>query len=289
LKPLQTRSARLATSLAASGLGARQAAIVEALDRCMQAKGYAPGTQKDIEWKDLGQGEVRPAVVVELTAESTLSGKVVDESTGEGVAGAKVWVRPQQNRNLGYYNESDQPPPEAVITAADGSYTVPMLGEGAHEVYVRHEQRPKVPTVSLELAAEEHKSGFDLKLPAGAEVKLTLTGAGIGQGWKAFLQELPDFNPASGGGVRYYGNGYEPPNAVEIPGDGKVRWQGLKLSDYRLVLAYPSPPRCGGQVYVPVEPFRVRRGGVEREVDISRDRPGHVRGKGVYTGTFKRP
>jgi AcrR family transcriptional regulator len=48
LNALQTRSARLATSLAASGLGARQAAIVEALDRCMQAKGYAHTSLNEI-------------------------------------------------------------------------------------------------------------------------------------------------------------------------------------------------------------------------------------------------
>jgi AcrR family transcriptional regulator len=48
LKALQTRAARLAASLAAAGLGARQAAIVEALDRCMQAKGYAHTSLNDV-------------------------------------------------------------------------------------------------------------------------------------------------------------------------------------------------------------------------------------------------
>jgi AcrR family transcriptional regulator len=48
LNALQTRSARLSTSLAASGLGARQAAIVEAFDRCMQAKGYAHTSLNDV-------------------------------------------------------------------------------------------------------------------------------------------------------------------------------------------------------------------------------------------------
>jgi AcrR family transcriptional regulator len=48
LNALQTRSARLAKSLAAAGLGARQAAIVEALDRCMQQKGYAHTSLNDV-------------------------------------------------------------------------------------------------------------------------------------------------------------------------------------------------------------------------------------------------
>jgi AcrR family transcriptional regulator len=48
LKPLQIRAARLATSLAAAGLNARQAAIVEALDRCMQEKGYAHTSLNDL-------------------------------------------------------------------------------------------------------------------------------------------------------------------------------------------------------------------------------------------------
>jgi len=48
LKALQTRPARLAASLASAGLNARQAAIVEALDRCMQEKGYAHTSLNDL-------------------------------------------------------------------------------------------------------------------------------------------------------------------------------------------------------------------------------------------------
>lgn len=48
LKALQTRAARLASSLAAAGLNARQAAIVEALDRCMQERGYAHTSLNDL-------------------------------------------------------------------------------------------------------------------------------------------------------------------------------------------------------------------------------------------------
>lgn len=48
LKALQIRAARLAASLASAGLNARQAAIVEALDRCMQEKGYAHTSLNDL-------------------------------------------------------------------------------------------------------------------------------------------------------------------------------------------------------------------------------------------------
>jgi AcrR family transcriptional regulator len=48
LKALQSRATRLAASLAAAELNARQSAIVEALDRCMQEKGYAHTSLNDL-------------------------------------------------------------------------------------------------------------------------------------------------------------------------------------------------------------------------------------------------
>jgi AcrR family transcriptional regulator len=48
LKALQSRTTRLAASLASAGLNARQTAIVEALDRCMQEKGYAHTSLNDL-------------------------------------------------------------------------------------------------------------------------------------------------------------------------------------------------------------------------------------------------
>lgn len=48
MKTLQTRASRLAVSLASAGVRGRQAAIIEALDRCMQEKGYAHTSLNDL-------------------------------------------------------------------------------------------------------------------------------------------------------------------------------------------------------------------------------------------------
>ncbi len=243
------------------------------------AEGYAPGLLADYQWQDVAEGQERPPAVIELVAESTLGGTIVDEGTGEPVAGARVWARLQQDRSQGYYNEGDGVPEDAVTTAADGTFTLRGLGEGAHEITVRHKDRPKGPPATATLKAREQQQGFVLKVPAGATVAGRLVNGQIGRGWKVFLQELPDFSPQwSGGGRTYYGNSYQPPGAIEPQADGSFEFTGQKLCDYRLMLQVPSPPRCGGALFVPIEPFRLRRGGLRADFDIGQDRPGRVRG-----------
>lgn len=246
------------------------------------APGFAPATVRDVEHKPAEAGAEPPAVAVELQPESTLSGRVLDEATGAPVAGARIWARPQQDRSMGYYTEASDVPPEAVTSADDGSYTVPMLGEGGHEVHLRHPDRPNPTPVLVDLGRAERRAGFDLPIAAGAVVAGRLTGAQPGPGWKVFLQELAAFAPyggASGIARLISGAGAEPAGAIAVGEDGSFRFQGMKLTDYRLVLLVPSPPRCGGAVYVPLEPFRLRAEGLQREFDVSRDRPGVVQGR----------
>jgi hypothetical protein len=246
------------------------------------AKGYAPMTARDLEWKDLEAGKTREPLVVELVLESTIAGKVLDEVTGEPIADAKVWAHPKLDPSQGnYFDRSpSEPSDRAVTTAADGSFVLEQLGEGSWEVRAKHPKRPPLPAVDVELKAEQHLADFALKLPQGASVKGKLTGVPIGRGWKVFLHSVPPMNFSPNGGYYQNYNGQQVANnTVDVAADGTFAFDGVKLDSFFLVLTIPSAPRCGGDLFVPLEPMRVRKAGVQREFDLSADQPGQIKGR----------
>lgn len=250
------------------------------------AKGFAAKTVSDYEWKDVPAGKQREALVAEMEPEAVLAGVVKDETSGEPVADAKVWVRPWFDPNQGNYNDGEEYPFDAVTTAKDGSFRIGQLGEGKWQVRVRHKQRPVVPPEDFELKAAEQKLDLVLKMPVGARVAGTLTGGTIGTGWRVFLHPLPKINF---GGRGYYStssyssNDSVPKDAVAVGDDGRFAFEGVRLGNYLLVLVLPSAPRCGGELFVPLEPFRVRPQGIDRPFDIAADQPGTISGKITFT------
>ncbi|GDY03628.1 hypothetical protein LBMAG49_29570 [Planctomycetota bacterium] len=246
------------------------------------AVGYAPATRRDVEWKDLEQGTVREPVTIELVREATVRGRVLDETTGAPVRGAMVWALQKPDASQGIYDANNQEAPaNAALSDEDGKYELHQLGEGNWQVRVTDPQRPRVMPTELDLKAEQQLSGLDLKLPAGAVVAGRITGMPIPQGARAFLQELPrsQFGGIGGGNIaRFNSGGALPESAVTLGNDGAFRFSGVKLENFMLLLVLPSPPRCGGTVVLPLEPFRVRKDGIQRDFNAIEDQPGTITG-----------
>ena len=247
------------------------------------AKGYAPATQRDVEWAELEDESQRKPVTVRMTKESSVSGRVVDERTGAPVAGAQVWALPQLDPSQGNYNNNRGAPDDAAVTAADGSFRVGELGEGAWILRFTHKERPPTPAATIDLKAEEHRAGFDLKIAEGARIAGHVTGMDIPLGAKVFLHPLQ--TPRFGGNsfINYSSSAQKPDNARPIALDGSFEFTGMALGNYLLVIDLPSPPRCGGSLAVPLEPMRVRADGVQRDFDGSADLPGKIRGKVAFS------
>ncbi|MEQ1632531.1 MAG: carboxypeptidase-like regulatory domain-containing protein [Planctomycetota bacterium] len=250
----------------------------------VMAKGFAPMTNREVEWAEVEEGATRPPLVVQLVPESTISGRVVDETSGAPIAGASIWAMVQQDPTQGIFNAGRTgPPANAVTSAADGTYSLGELGEGTWVVRFVHKDRPTPPSMTVELKAEEQKTDVLLKLPEGARVSGRVTGMPIPQGSKIFLH--PITMPRFGGNSfsSFSSAVQKPDSALPLQTDGSFEFTGVALANFILVVDLPSPPRCGGSLAVPLEPVRVRRSGIQRDFDGSADVPGTIRGKVTFS------
>jgi hypothetical protein len=133
--------------------------------------------------------------------------------------------------------------------------------------------------VEVELEKAE-QAEILIELPEGAEVKGALVGAKVAGGSKVYLQELPSFAGVSTSGARaYIGPDDVPQSATDVDESGAFRFRGVSLASYMLMLLQPSPPRQGPPLRIEIEPFRVRKDGIDRQFDLSEDLPGVLRGR----------
>lgn len=246
------------------------------------AKGFAPATQREVEWVEIEGEAKRPPVVVRMVKESSVSGRVVDERTGAPIAGAQVWALPQFDPSQGSFNAGRGAPDDAQTTDANGAFRIGELGEGGWILRFQHKERPAAPAVTVELKVEEHKTDVDLKLPEGARVAGRVTGMTIPLGSKAFLHPLQTPRFGSSSFMSYSSSAQKPDNAKPLATDGAFEFTGMALGNYLLVVDLPSPPRCGGSIAIPLEPIRVRRDGIQRDFDGSADLPGTIRGRVTF-------
>lgn len=252
------------------------------------AKGFAPATMRDVEWKDLepdteGKLPVRTPIVVKMTPQSTIAGKVVDERTGAPIAGASVWAQPVQDPNQGVYNGGKPYGTEGTVKSGeDGSFLLQELGEGGWVVRFTHPERPTPPSITVELKTEENKTDVQLAMADGAVVAGKVTGMPVPTGTRVFLHPLSV--PRFGASVftSYSSSAQKPENTQPVAEDGSFEFRGVALSNFMLVVDVPSPPRCGGSLSIPIEPIRVRRDGVKRDFDGSADVPGRIEGKVTF-------
>ena len=245
----------------------------------VSAPGFATAIERDIEWAEGDAEAERKPVVVKLVPASTLRGRVIDDTTGAPIAGARVWVARKFDPSQGSFRTID--PESAVRTAADGSFELGELGPGDWSVSCRHAERPQPPAQDVTLMAEEHKVGFELKLPAGARVAGRITGMTLPAGCKALLQ--PIAVPRLGGS-QYWSSHSSSEGALRAPiaADGAFQFVGVATKSYYLFVEQPSPPRCGEPIYLPIEPLRVTAAGVQRDFVGGDMQPGRVSGRIVF-------
>ncbi|MBL8755310.1 MAG: carboxypeptidase regulatory-like domain-containing protein [Planctomycetes bacterium] len=240
------------------------------------AAGYAPATERDVEWPDAEKLADAKPIVVKLVREATVAGKVVDERTGAPIAGARVWVLRQRDPSMGSFGGPDIPT-DAVTTGDDGAFRIGQLGEGAWAVRFRHKERPAPTPVDIELKAGEGRDGLELKLAGGATVSGKVTGLPIPPGSKVSLH--PVAMPRLSNYVFYSSSsGNQTDLRVPLAIDGSFTFTGIALNNFYLVAELASPPRRGGALFVPIEPFRVRAEGIQRNFDAGQDAPGRLRG-----------
>lgn len=245
------------------------------------AEGFAPALLTEVEFKDLEEGQNREPVTVELVPMATVKGRVVDAKSGEPIADAIVWARTQQDPNMGYYQEPEGDPSDAVRSAADGTFEVQQLGEGLWELHVRHPRRPRAQPLKLELGASEQKLDVKLTMMPGATVKGRLADSESLRDYKVFLHRMADFQSGTSSyGRMFYGNqgGQQDDGSILLGNDGSFEFNGVELGNYLLVLVQPARPRDGEALYLPLEPFRVRPEGIDRVFETKRDKPGTIRG-----------
>lgn len=254
------------------------------------AAGMAPATVADVPRPTAREGDADPGaptdadepVTVELHPEATVRGvvRIVDSDTP--VAGALIWARFDPPANRSSYPETE--PQDAVRSGPDGSFTLPGLGEGRWRIEVRHPSHPRGEPQHVELAAAEQRADVTLTLPTGARVAGRLTGIEVGSGASVMLNPMPRMAFATSGarllgGIR---SNAGDPRQQTLGDDNEFRFDGVPLGNHEIVLRLPSKPRLGDDLYLPIEPFRVRPAGIEREFDCSADRPGRLHGRVTF-------
>ncbi|MCA8953812.1 MAG: carboxypeptidase regulatory-like domain-containing protein [Planctomycetes bacterium] len=241
------------------------------------APGFAPATRLDVEWAEPSADAPPPEVTIELEPEATIRGTVRIEGSTTPIAGARVRARPLPDPSSPVY--PDDGSSDGTATATDGSFELRGLGAGSWQLIVEHDDHPSTEPVLVELAAAEQQTDRILTLPRGATVRGRLAGVATA-GTRVFLAPLP---------TRRYGEdrtpsfGRLPQNVdqrgVEVGDDGAFAFTGIPLGDHELVVRLPTEPRHGGDLFLAIEPFRVRADGIDREFDCSADVPARIRGR----------
>lgn len=243
----------------------------------VRAPGFAPTTVADVAWPEGEALATAKPLLVEMAREATIVGRVLDETSGAPIAGATVFARRKNNPNQGSFGTGDDTPESAVETADDGSYRLAELGEGEFQMFVRHPQRPRPSPIEFALTEAEQKQGLDVRLAAGARVAGRIVGIDVPAGSKVFLHAIT--TPRFGAMTTWSSGGLEPPKErTAVAADGSFAIDGVALQNWFLVLELPRPPRGGSPLFVPIEPLRLRAGGLSRDFDLGIDRPGRVRG-----------
>jgi hypothetical protein len=259
------------------------------------AKGHAPLLQKDVAWT-----KAQPTLKVELEPEATVAGIVRDPASGRPVAGAVVSAVMAGNPDF-------QPDPVAVAaedlvrTAADGSFRLGELGEGDWLLHVRADGRPEGEPMPVTLKGQEARTGLVLDSPEGAVVGGKLVGEPIGAGWRVSLRAVGMSYNYYGGSRMFWGGGLNFFNGISVPqvayggmaqpvaADGSFRFTGVALGHYTLHLQRPASTRAAQVLELPIESFRVRAAGVQRDFDMAGDKVFALRGRVTFPAAATTP
>jgi hypothetical protein len=255
------------------------------------AEGHAPCLQADVTWD-----EKSPSITVELQPEASVRGVVRDAATKQPIAGAHVSaISASENGTPWAYRDASGS--SDLRSAADGSFRLGQLDEGDWLVAVVVDERPPASPQTITLKAAEARGDVVVEVPVGARVAGKFVGAPIAEGCRVSLDPVP---VGASSGMYGYGqtftNGavddsFSPgyPMQVQQPGkplaaDGSFEFTGQALAHYTLLLLVPAPPRSGATLFLPVDSFRLRAAGIQRDFDLTGDRVCEVRGKVTLSG-----
>jgi hypothetical protein len=156
-----------------------------------------------------------------------------------------------------------------------------------YELRVQHEQRPAPRRERIELAAGEQKTDFVVKSSSGAAVAGQLVDGTFPLGTEAILQrgsaEVRQLLEEQQMPFYYYGHRRRA-KRVEVGTDGRFRFEGIPPDNYMLIVRLPSPAKTGGDIFVPLQPLRVRDEARDVQVSVAQDLPGTISGKFVMNG-----
>ena len=159
---------------------------VESTDGTFVCEGLEPGDYILIAWVDgyapgesapffVERGAVTQGIVVEVGAESAISGRVVDEH-GEPVCGARVAIgHDVRNPILDLFGavtrpKSRRPDMPRTITSHDGSFRIGGLATGSVELQLEHRDHTPILLDDVELTAGQTTDLRPLIPPAGGTV-----------------------------------------------------------------------------------------------------------------------
>ncbi len=244
-------------SFRVEGLGPGPWTPVASAPGCLDSRG---------ESVDLGEGEVRGGIIIDLEAERFLAGRVTDPG-GRPVAGAEVTATPEPEEVPGMDGEEGQEEirallrrrvlrrasggdPARVLTDAAGAFRIGGLGEGRHAVLAR----------AKGFAPGEAKAeAGDLQVALSLLPGVSLRGRAVEEG-----STIPVPGLTVGLSARRV-EGPEPEDGMTTTGpDGTFLFDGLPAGSYDVALSDPS------QRWVAKTVRRIPAGGKEVVIEVVR-------------------
>lgn len=216
----------------------------------VRANGFAPAAMMV---STSGQPDTMERVAISLSRGAAVSGRVLDDRK-QPIAGARV-VATNASEPLPVVD----PHRDGVLTAADGTFTLPALSAGTWRLTATAGDRAPATSVPLTVDGEHARSGVELVMTSGAVVRGVVTDTS-GQ-------------PIPGADVRVVAQGFVSWRARRqafTDGDGRFAIRGLERRPVEVVAWHET----GASAIVPLDLASER----EREVKLVLDIRGAITG-----------
>ena len=225
------------------------------------ADGYAPALHREHEFRP---GE---DCAIKLSRGATVTGRVVDEATGEGMAAVAVEaILPDQN--------GLQWPAEA-ITAADGTFRLVDLPAGRCRLVARHPGGTAQGSTSVQFEAGSESNDVTLTVPKGVAVRGHLRGGDFtATDWRVAI------GPAASGPARYPGYDLDEDRPITTHlVDGRFELPRRAPEQATLFLIAPQPPRGGAPLWIPLQELEIATTDVAIDIDVTAKLPCTLHGR----------
>jgi RNA polymerase sigma factor (sigma-70 family) len=220
------------------------------LPLAVRAKGFAPAAMM---LATSGNPDTTERVALSLAYGAAINGRVVDDA-GKPIAGARV-VATNASEPLPVVD----PRRDGVLTAGDGTFSVPTVSAGTWRLTATAGDHAPVTSVPLTVDGEHARNGVELVLAAGAVVR-------------GVVQDKAG-KPVAGADVSVVAQGFvpwRPRRQAFTDASGRFAIAGLARRDVEVVAWHDS----GASAIVPVDLTSKR----EREVALTLDVSGAITG-----------